>query len=102
MKLRMKTWTKLGLSTALATGAIAACSQAPSDEGVSADAPPLASSDAGEAGEGEGEGEGEGGEAGHSMDTLPVEKRVAFKYRVQHRIEINVSNRCRTLVKEVQ
>ncbi len=79
MKLRMKTWGKLGLSTALASGAVAACGQAPGDDGLSADTPPVSIADAGEAGEsGEGEGEGEGGEAGHSMDVLPVEKRVAF------------------------
>ncbi len=79
MKLRMKTWAKLGLSTALASGAVAACGQAPSDEGLSAEEPPVSVSDSGEGGEsGEGEGEGEGGEAGHSMDMLPVEKRVAF------------------------
>lgn len=76
MKLRMKTWAKLGLSTALASGAVAACGQAPSDEGLSAEEPPVSASDAGESGEGE--GEGEGGEAGHSIDTMPVEKRVAF------------------------
>lgn len=79
MKLRMKTWGKLGLSTALASGAVAACGQAPDGEGLSADTPPTTMSDAGEAGEsGEGEGEGESGEAGHGMDMLPVEKRVAF------------------------
>ena len=76
MKLRMKTWAKLGLSTALASGAVAACSQPATDEAPSADPAPAAVADAGEAGEGE--GEGEGGEAGHNMDTLPVEKRVAF------------------------
>ncbi len=36
-----------------------------------------AESGEGESGEGEG-GEGEGGEAGHSMDTLAIEKRLAF------------------------
>lgn len=79
MKLRMKTWSKLGLSTALASGAVAACGQAPSDETPTTSETPTVSAEAGESGEsGEGEGEGEGGEAGHSMDTLPVEKRVAF------------------------
>lgn len=72
MKLRMKTWAKLGLSTALASGAVAACSQTSPDEPLTADAPPVAAAEAGES------GEGEGGEAGHGMDTLPVEKRVAF------------------------
>jgi hypothetical protein len=75
MKLRMKTWAKLGLGTALASGAVAACGQTSSDETLVADEPPIAVAEAGEAGEGEGEGEGE---AGHGMDTLPVEKRVAF------------------------
>lgn len=75
MKLRMKTWAKLGLSTALASGAVAACGQSTSDEASAIDETPIAVAEAGEAGEGEGEGEGE---AGHGMDTLPVEKRVAF------------------------
>nr|WP_070959011.1 hypothetical protein [Hyphomonas sp. Mor2] len=75
MKLRMKTWAKLGLSTALASGAVAACGQTSDDSSTSELEPTVAIADAGESGEGEGEGEGE---AGHSMDTLPVEKRVAF------------------------
>ncbi len=78
MKLRMKTWAKLGLGTALASGAVVACSQPSTDEAPSAETSSIAVADTGEAGEGEGEGEGESGEAGHSMDTLPVEKRVAF------------------------
>jgi len=82
MKLRMKTWAKLGLSTALASGAIAACSQTTPDEAPTVEDTSATIVDSGEAGEsgegGEGEGEGEGGESGHSMDTLPVEKRVAF------------------------
>ncbi len=76
MKLRMKTWAKLGLGTALASGVVAACGQTPSEEvTVEAEAPIIAAP-AGEAGEsGEGEGESAGG---HSMTSLPVEKRVAF------------------------
>lgn len=74
MKLRMKTWAKLGLGTALASGVVAACGQSPSDDvTVEADTPVIAAP-AGEAGE---SGEGEGA-SDHSMTTLPVEKRVAF------------------------
>lgn len=77
MKLRMRTWTKIGLSTALASSVIAACGQAPSEEASApASEPAPIAGDAGETGEGE--GEGEGGESGHNMDALPVEKRVAF------------------------
>jgi len=72
MKLRMKTWAKLGLGTALASGAIAACGQAPSEDVAVQVEPPVAAAPGGEAGE-----SGEGA-AGHSMTTLPVEKRVAF------------------------
>lgn len=70
MNLRMKTWTKLGLSTALASGAVAACSQADL-EPTSSTLSPTAVAAPADAGEGE-------GEMGHSMETLPVEKRVAF------------------------
>jgi len=74
MTLRMKTWAKLGLGTALASGVVAACGQAPS-EGISVEAAtPVVATPAGEAGE-SGEGEGAGG---HNMTSLPVEKRVAF------------------------
>jgi len=72
MTRRMKTWAKLGLGTALASGAVAACGPSPVDDTSSVDAAPVTIADAGEA------GEGEGGEAGHSMETLAVEKRVAF------------------------
>ncbi len=80
MKLRIKTWAKLGLSTALASGAVAACGQTSTDATPSSDEARAATvTEAGESGEsGEGEGEGEGGEAGHNMQTLAVEKRVAF------------------------
>lgn len=77
MKIRMKAWTKIGLGTALASGAIAACGPAPSDEPIETISKSPTVAVASEASEG-GEGEGEGGEAGHGMDILPVEKRVAF------------------------
>lgn len=70
-----KRWTRLGLGAALAgTMALSACGGEGGEAGESGEA---GTEIAGEAGEGEG-GEGEGGEAGHSMETLPVEKRVAF------------------------
>lgn len=76
MKVRMKTWAKLGLGTALATGVVAGCDQSSTDETeLVAETPPaISTTEVGESGE----GEGESGEAGHSMETLPVEKRVAF------------------------
>ena len=74
MKRRMKTWAKLGLGTALASGIVAACGQSPSEDRVAQVAPPVAIAPAGEAGE---SGEGEG-HPDDNMTTLPVEKRVAF------------------------
>lgn len=74
MKRHMKTWAKLGLGTALATGVVVACGQTPSEHLTVQAASPATNAAAGEAGE---SGEGEGGGA-HSMTTLPVEKRVAF------------------------
>lgn len=76
MKLRLKTWASFGLGTALAAGALAGCSQE-GGEGEGHASAGYVATDAGEGGEGEG-GEGEGGEAGHSMDILTVDKRVAF------------------------
>ena len=75
MKVRMKIWAKLGLGTALASGAIVACGQSPNDNAPATTTEASVVADVGEAGEGV---EGEGGEMGHSMDTLAVEKRVAF------------------------
>lgn len=82
MTVRTKSWTKLGLGTALAAVLVTGCSPSTGDdpaaeESVSADLSAPVVTDAVQVGEGEG-GEGEGGEAGHSMETLPVEKRVAF------------------------
>lgn len=80
MKLRLKTWATLGLGTAMAAGALAGCGGEGGGEGEGEGhaASGYVATDTGE-GEGEGEGgEGEGGEAGHAMDTLPVDKRVAF------------------------
>lgn len=74
MKRRMKTWAKLGLGTALASGVVAACGQPSSEDIVAQVEAPAAITPAGEAGE---SGEGEG-HASHNMTTLPVEKRVAF------------------------
>ena len=75
MKLGMKAWGKLGLSAVLASGAVAACSEAPIEDGLTAETPPVSMAEAGENSE---SGESEGDEAHHGMDSLPVEKRVAF------------------------
>ena len=74
MKQRTKTWAKLGLGSALATGVVVACGQAPTTSPTVQAESPVTAVAAGEAGE---SGEGEGGGA-HSMTTLAVEKRVAF------------------------
>lgn len=104
MKVKSKRWTKLGLATAVAAPALmAACSsendapaepvpsaevaepvQAPTPEAQATPAPVQTASSGGEAGGEAGEGEGgegeggEAGEAGHSIDTLPLPKRLAF------------------------
>ena len=82
MKIRFKTWTALGVTTALAGAGISGCSGEAGEAGE--DGAPVASGEggavgAGEAGEGEG-GEGEGGEGGAGGDiaALPVEQRLAF------------------------
>lgn len=76
MTTHYKRWTRLGLGAALAgTLALSACGGG--EAGETAEGGNVIAGAVGEAGEGEG-GEGEGGEAGHSVDTLPVEKRVAF------------------------
>lgn len=67
MKIRMKTWVKAKLSMTLIAAAITACGPTPEDVPIEAKSSPTAITAANEA-----------GEAGHSMDTLPVEKRVAF------------------------
>lgn len=64
----------LGLSSALTVSLLSACGNSQettpvASEELAAPVPPAMT--------GEGEGEGEG-EAGHNMETLPVEKRVAF------------------------
>ena len=78
MSIEEKRWTRLGLGLALASAtALGACGE-PGESGEG----PTPASIAGETAdysEGEGEGgEGEGGEAGHAMETLPLEMRVAF------------------------
>ncbi|MEO1027552.1 MAG: hypothetical protein AAFX02_00705 [Pseudomonadota bacterium] len=75
MTTKQKHWSRLGLGLAMATTMLAACGAPASDEpalDAAQDAPPPVTAIA------VGEGEGEGGEMGHGMDTLPVEKRVAF------------------------
>ncbi|MEL6243803.1 MAG: hypothetical protein AAFQ21_00555 [Pseudomonadota bacterium] len=75
MTTKQKHWGGLGLGLAMATTTLAACGAPASDEpalDAAQDAPPPVTAIA------VGEGEGEGGEMGHGMDTLPVEKRVAF------------------------
>ncbi len=87
MKTTVKSWVGLGLGTALLGSGLAACStisdltsNEASDETELARAHEQGESGEGESGEsGEGEGgEGEGGEAGHSMEVLPLPKRLAF------------------------
>jgi len=78
MTTHYKRWTRLGLGAALAgTLALSACGGEAGEAAESGSEIAGPAGEAGEAGEGEG-GEGEGGEIGHDMDTLPVEKRVAF------------------------
>ncbi|MEM6625142.1 MAG: hypothetical protein AAF719_00400 [Pseudomonadota bacterium] len=89
MAMDLKKWAGLGVSTALLGAGLTACAPAEQSNSIlDPDADPAAVGELGEgegeggegeAGEGEGEGgEGEGGEAGHAMDTLPLEKRLAF------------------------
>ena len=74
MTTHYKRWTQLGLGAALAgTLALSACGGG--EAGEAAEAGSEIAGPVGEAGEG---GEGEGGESGHGVDTLSVEKRVAF------------------------
>lgn len=82
MTVRRKSWSKLGLGTALAAVLVTGCSPSTGEDPAiedpaASDASAPAATIAAQVGEGEG-GEGEGGEAGHAMETLPVEKRVAF------------------------
>ena len=78
MKSTLKTWTKLGLATALAGGTLAACSGGgEGGEGEGGESAVTGEAGSGEAGEGEG-GEGEGGEAGTAAGALPLPQRLAF------------------------
>ncbi|MGB7406011.1 MAG: hypothetical protein WA906_09995 [Pacificimonas sp.] len=78
MQSKLKTWTGLGLATALAGTTLAACDG--SADPVAENEIAATSGEMGEAGEGEGgAGEaGEGGEAGHDMESLPLPQRLAF------------------------
>ena len=76
MRTGWKVWAKFGLGAALVTSAVSACSQAPPDESAAVSQPPVISSPEDQASSVE--PRAHGGEAGHSMDALPVEKRVAF------------------------
>lgn len=77
----LRRWATLGLGTTVAATALVACNAPePSEpQAPSATAPSQDDSTTmigmGEMGE---SGEGEGGETGHSMDTLPLPKRLAF------------------------
>lgn len=87
METKIKRWSGLGLSAAIiGSAALAGCSSEESagEKGEGGDQPVAeqmmdtaghAQSDVGESGE---SGEGEGGEGGHSMETLPIENRLAF------------------------
>ena len=70
MKSTLKTWTGLGLATALVGAGLAGCAGEAGEAGSEGDP----SAVAGEGGEG---GEGEGGESA-SASALPVEQRLAF------------------------
>lgn len=72
MKVELKTWTGLGVATALAGLSIAGCSGEAGEAGEGAETSVVG--EAGEGGEGEGGEGGEGGEAG----ALPVEERLVF------------------------
>lgn len=74
MKSTLKTWTTLGLATALAGGTLTGCS---GEAGEGGEGEAGESAIAGEAGEGE-TGEGEGGESGANMGELSLPQRVAF------------------------
>lgn len=79
MKVTTKTWTTLGLATALAGAGLAGCSGEAGSSGEGGEA--AQSGEAGAGGEGEGGegagGEGEGGEAG-AAGALPIENRAVF------------------------
>lgn len=83
MKSTLKTWTGLGLATALAGAGLAGCAGEGGETGEGQDNG--SSAIAGEAGEGGEAGEsgeggegGEGGESGTAIGALPLEKRLAF------------------------
>ena len=79
MKVELKTWTGLGLATALVGAGLAGCSGEAGEGGEAGEAAMVG--EAGEGGEtGEGGEGGEGGESGASGDVgaLPVEQRLAF------------------------
>ena len=75
MKVALKTWTGLGLATALMGAGLAGCAGEGGEGGETAQTTP-----GGEAGEGEGgeAGEGEGGESGSDIGALPLPQRLAF------------------------
>lgn len=75
MKVALKTWTGLGLATALMGAGLAGCAGEGGEGGEGGES--TQTSQTGEAGEGKG-GEGEGGESGADIGSLPAPKRVAF------------------------
>ncbi len=75
MKVALKTWTGLGLATALVGAGLAGCAGEGGETGEGGES--AQTSQTGEAGEGEG-GEGEGGESSTVIGSLPAPKRVAF------------------------
>lgn len=76
MKSTLKTWTGLGLATALAGAGLAGCAGEGGESGQGSSESASDSAIAGEGGEG-GEG-GEAGEGGASTGALPIEQRLAF------------------------
>lgn len=90
MKSTIKTWTGLGLATALAGAGLAGCSGEAGESGEGADTAvageagaageggEMAAGEAGESGESGSGGEGGEGEGGASEGALPVEQRLAF------------------------
>ena len=78
MKVALKTWTGLGLATALVGAGLAGCASEGGEGGEGGEA--AQTSPGGEAGEGEGgeAGEGEGGGSGSDIGALPLPQRLAF------------------------
>lgn len=77
MKVELRTWSTLGLATALMGAGLAGCAGEGGEGGENGEAAPT--SQQGEAGEGEaGEGEGGEGEGGEDVGSLRIEERLVF------------------------